>query len=363
MYSRKRLFSSIVISILILLAPPLFSAVEASYTPEPSLRFYRAYNNGPFFREANPNAANANFFVAHLGTLTFTSTDGKLFNPTMFSIATDVLFTFNGQMDNGVENSVFRLASAFRKNNQEDWLRLDHGNNVNPLTNSSGNLNTNNFEVRLYLISDQPASRYIYNASYTWVSGIFGGFNLQVKKNQNDNSGSYIPINGQIPPSNGTPPTNPEPILMGGTTIPEPLPYGDLVYNTQYNFSIDNVWEFTLSSAYDVKIAPVATATLSLAQTDPKKSYGVNVKFSNQIGSDTLHLHLQDTYDNQYPIPYKLTFGGNRVTPNVNIPWTGLNKTNPNTKEIGVTDINQDTAENGPEGDYMDTITVSIEPI
>lgn len=349
--------------ILILLGVPLFSAVEASYFPEPSLRFYRAYNYGPFFMEADPNASNADFFVAHLGTLIFTSTDGKLFNPTMINIATNINFTFRGMMDNGEENSIFRLASAYRKNNSEEWVRLDHGNDVNSLTNTQGNLNTSNFEVRLYLLSDQPASRYVYNAIYTWVSGSFGGFNIQVKKDQNVNDYTYVPVNGQIVPSDGTAPSVPEPMLVGGATDPKPLPYGDLVYNTEYLFSIQNVRSFALSSAYGTKLAPIATANLELVQTDPNKDYGVNVKFSNQTGSDIFRLHLQDTQGIQYLIPYTLTFGGSQVVPNVDMPWSGLDTANPNTKEIGVTGINPNIAERGPEGNYMDTIEVYISPM
>lgn len=352
--------------LLTLLLTSLWSAVEVDYVPTGVLRFYRSGDPGPYFQEAAPTNSSANYFVSHLGTLTFRSTDGQLFYPTMINIATNVTFVFRGMMDNGVENSVFRLASAYRNNNKEEWTRLDHGNNVNPLTNISGNLNATTYEVRIYLISDQPASRYVYNATYTWVSGDFGGFNIQAKKTVNSNTYDYVPVNGQVIPPDGTPPASPVPILVTGTTIPTPLPFGDPVYNTSYLFSILNVQSFNPSATYGTSKVPIATANLKLEQADPRtqKTYGVNIKFANSVDPALpFRLKLVDTTGLQYFIPYSLTFGGQTVTPNVAIPWSTLDKVNPNTKEIAVTGINQQTAERAPEGIYRDTIQVSISPL
>lgn len=367
MLSLKRIIP--IIFSMLMLTSSLWASVEATYVPVSALYFYRSGDPGPYFMEADPNNFSAYHFVAQLGTLTFTSTDGKLFNPTMIAIDTNINFTFRGMMDQGrEENSLFRLASAYRINNKEEWVRLDHGNFVNSLTSTSGNLNSSTFEVRIYLYSDQAASRYVPNATYTWVSGDFGGFNVQVRKNTNTNTYNYIPVNGQIiPPDGTTPPANPQPILFGGASVPpDSLPYGDPVYYTDYSFTIlQNTDVFNIGSAYTQSV-PIATANLKLERTDPKiQNYGVNVTFSGlKDTADSFNLQLQNTASTfTYLIPYTLTFGGEIVQHDQVYPWTMLDKINTNQKNIAVKIFDQAKAEKAPEGTYRDTITVTITPL
>lgn len=353
--------------LLLFLTVSLWSAVEATYVPEPALRFYRSKNQGPYFMEAAPNDTSATYFVAHLGTLTFHSTDGQLFDPRMINISTNVNFVFYGPMDNGPENSVFRLASAYRNNNKEEWMRLDHGDNVNPLTNISGNINTTTYEIRIYLISDQSANRYIYNATYTWVSGDFGGFNVQTKKTINTNTYDYIPVNGQTIPTDGTPPAAPAPFLATGTTVPEPLPYGPPVYYTRYDFSILKKSDFILTEAFTNNIS-IATANLQLANTDPNKlDYKVKVAFTGANDTtDYFRLQHQDaSVGFVYYIPYTLVFGGTPIKPGTSYDWLSLDKTNINAKDISVRIplASQAIAERAVSGTYSDTITVTITPL
>jgi len=317
--------------------------------------------------EAAPNDTSAIYFVAHLGTLTFHSTDGRLFDPRMINISTNVNFVFYGPMDNGPENSVFRLASAYRNNNKEEWMRLDHGDGVNPLTNISGNINNTTYEVRIYLISDQSANRYIYNATYTWVSGNFGGFNVQTKKATNSNSYDYIPVNGQIIPTNGDPPSAPTPFLATGTTVPPPLPYGPPIYYTRYDFSILKKPDFVLTEAFTNNIS-IATAYLQLANTDPNKhDYKVKVSFTGANDStDYFRLQLKDASPGFiYYIPYTLVFGGTPIKPAVSYEWLSLDKININTKDISIRIplISQAIAEQAVAGTYFDTITATITPL
>ena len=357
----------IMFSLIFFLCTSLWSAVEATYVPEPMLRFYRGKGQGPYFMEASPNDTSATYFVAHLGTLTFHSTDGQLFDPRMINISTNINFVFYRPMDNGPENSVFRLASAYRNNNKEEWMRLDHGDNVNPLTNISGNINSTTYEVRIYLISDQSANRYIYNATYTWVSGDFGGFNVQTKKTTNTNTYDFIPVNGQVIPENGDPPAAPSPFLATGTAVPEPLPYGPPVYHTKYDFSIVKKPDFILTDAYTNNIS-IATANLQLVGTDPDKyDYKVQVKFTGANDTpDYFRLQHKDASPAfVYFIPYSLVFGGIAIQPSVSYDWLNLDKVNINSKDISVRipTVSQAIAERAVEGTYVDTITVTITPL
>ena len=103
-------------------------------------------------------------------------------------------------------------------------------------------------------------------------------------------------------------------------------------------------------------IAQVAVVPNSTASPP----YGVNIKFepaSGQIFS--LNLGGDKTISG---IPYSLYFLGDTVPIGEQIPWNGMTAGN-NQQTISVTGINSGTAKAAPEGDYSDTIMVTITPI
>ena len=334
-------FRKLVFLLLIILASHTLSAeIRATYDIEPVLYF------GP-----GTTPFSSYDYVVKLGTLTFTSTSGQLLDPTMIGINTSVNFVFNGMMDQGrEEDSVFRLASKFTVNGKTSWVRLDHGNLVNSLTNENGNLNTNPFIAEIYLISDQAANRYVEGEIYEWVSGSFGSFSLVSK--QADNTYVGVPVEGS---------TEPISYLPDGGSIPEPIPYGEPEAQVRYLLSIHHDDAFDISHAYGTKRVQIATAKVLLenAMQSTTTTYGVNVTFRNTLGTQSFMLNHSDASVN-FPIPYKLYFGDTLVVGNEMIEWGPLAPVNENTRPILVPDINQSRAEIALEGNYSDTIYIDI---
>lgn len=334
-------FKRLLISLLVILASHALSAeITARYDIEPILFF------GP-----GTTPFSSNDYVAKLGTLSFSSSSGQLFDPTMIGINTSVNFVFNGMMDQGrKEDSVFRLASKYTVNGKTSWIRLDHGNLVNSLTNENGNLNTNPFIAEIYLISDQAANRYVEGEIYEWVSGSFGSFSLVSKQSGNTYVG--VPVGGS---------TEPISYLPDGGSIPDPIPYGEPEAQVRYLLSIHNQDAFTIADAYGTKRVQIATAKIQLenAIQSSTTTYGVNVTFRNELGTQSFMLNHSDAAVD-FPIPYKLYFGDTLVVGNEMIEWGPLAPVNENTRPILVTDISQSRAEMALEGNYSDTIYIDI---
>ncbi|MGH0051787.1 MAG: hypothetical protein ACQ5SW_00155 [Sphaerochaetaceae bacterium] len=226
MKNRCVLFTLLVIFTLLL--PAFGSNVEVLYEPVSLLKF-----------EKGPYPFDASKFVLHIGTLTFISTGNTLFDPTLFALNTSINFTFTGPVAWSGYNytnqpTTFRMASVSTINGQTGWNYVDSWDHQHSLASwYNGNLNTNPFIAKLYLVSDHSASIYpdyaVYEPSshgayYTHTGGSFGGFNIVVAGNNSGHTHSfeYVPVNGQIIPEDGSPPSSQIPFLGRRGDKPSP---------------------------------------------------------------------------------------------------------------------------------------------
>jgi len=161
---------------------------------------------------------------------------------------------------------------------------------------------------------------------------------------------------------NGGTPGQTLPYLYTGTdTFPdEEIPYGDPPDLVNYSFTIIGQRPIELADAYGDNKAEVATAHLSLGNGDTSKSYGVEITFTNDAGTNPFQMVIPED-DNSPTIPYRLYFDNKIVTPGRSHDWDGLTN-GTYTKAIQVTRIDQSTAELLPPGTYRDTIIVTISP-
>jgi hypothetical protein len=183
------------------------------------------------------------------------------------------------------------------------------------------------------------------------------GFSLGVA---NNGSGYYEGNNTPISVNNNPAGTT-TPMLSGGSTTPNPLPYGPPILQPVYALSIIDENRFTITDAYGGLSTRIARANLHLGNAQANGQYGIDVVFSNKAKSPQFTLHL-DGNPNLYSIPYFLLFNGQEVEGGKPIRWSNL-VPNANYKDISITKVNALRAEMAPAGDYFDTITVTITPI
>ena len=370
---RRKQLLILVITLLMVCLGTLFAEVQVTYEPVSRLKF-----------EKGPYPFDASHFVLQIGTLTFTSTDNSLFDPTLFALDTPIHFGFTGPVtwyeQNGQpvyvqQETLFRMASVSTIKGQTGWNYMHSGDFQHGLADwYNGNINANPFVAKIYLVSDQPSSIYPDYASdpsnhgeyYTQTTGSFGGFNVVVAENNSGhyNGYEYVPVNGQEVPEDGTPPSAEIPFLEGGGNTPPPIIYenpDNPLPNVGYLLSILNETGFSIQNAYGTDKTKIAEAQLTLQNAESGKTYGVEVTFSNSVGSQTFSLHL-DGQRTLFVIPYLLLFGGEPVTGSVPLDWVNLSSTAPNIRSIEVSGINQDRADMAPAGLYQDTITISITP-
>ncbi len=376
MHANKKKILLLFIALLTLFSHALFSEVQVTYEPVSVLKF-----------EKGPIPFDAQHFVVQIGTLTFTSTDNSLFDPTIFALDTPIHFGFTGPVtwyeQNGQpvyveqETLFFRMASVSTIKGSTGWNYMHSGDFQHGLADwYNGNINTNPFVAKIYLVSDQPASIYPDYASdpsnhgeyYTQTTGSFGGFNVVVAENNSGhyNGYEYVPVNGQEIPEDGTPPSTVIPFLEGGGNTPPPIIYenpDNPLPNVGYLLSILDETNFSIQNAYGTDKTKIAEAQLALQNAQSGKTYGVEVTFSNSVGSQTFSLHLDGQRTLFFAIPYRLLFGGEPVTGSVPpLDWVGLTSNDQNFRMIEVTGIDQSRADMAPAGLYQDTITISITP-
>ncbi|MGE4454286.1 MAG: hypothetical protein AB7D92_07090 [Sphaerochaeta sp.] len=363
----------LVIALLLFPLSALLSDVQVTYEPVSRLKF-----------EKGPYPFTTSHFVLKIGTITFTSTDNSLFDPTLFALDTPIHFGFTGPVtwyeQNGQpvyvqQETLFRMASVSTIKGQTGWNYMHSDDFQHGLADwKNGNINTNPFIAEIYLVSEQSASIYPDYASdpsthgeyYTQTSGSFGGFNVVVADNNSGhyNGYEYVPVNGEEIPEDGSPPSSDTPFLEGGGTSPPPVIYenpDNPLPNVGYLLSIIEEPMFSIQDAYGINKTKIAEAHLTLQNAVSGSTYGVLVTFSDAEGSSIFSLHL-DGERGLYPIPYQLLFNGEPVTGSVPLAWDGLSTTGINTRWIEVTGINQNRAEMAPSGVYLDTITIQIEP-
>ncbi|MDT4763385.1 hypothetical protein [Sphaerochaeta sp. PS] len=353
--------------ILLLIAPSLSAAIEATYVPAPYLAF--GLGTPPF----SPTK-----LVSLLGTLTITATAGEpLYQPSLVNLQIDNTFQFTGPVtyyddwQTGLPHwdqlsTNFYLAAVTTEFGNTSWKRLNGSGGIAPLTTSQNNLGVSVFVVKFYFYSDANASIYQPGGLYTKSSGTIGAFTVAVAATDhgiyyNYVPNIYVPVNGQTIPPGGAPPTNPPEFVPVGTPS---LPYEDEdhpVNQVIYALSIIDQQPFTLSSGYGFATALIARTELSLTNALSSKVYGVDVQFTNLDNSSSFALH-PDGYPSGYAIPYQLKFLNQTVVPGDPITWSPL-VNGPNLQDILITGISPTTALAAPSGLFKDTIVVSVTPL
>ncbi len=341
---------------LLLVAAPLLAGVTATYTAEPSLHFQQGFS-----------PLNTSKLVAHLGTITISTTENQLFDPNLVNVNLSTTFQFSGPLtwyndwntnlpvyETQTTNFVLYAVSDVRGVVQVN--ALNQGDGSQPLRTESGNLSVKFFTAELYLVSEQDWVHYKPGANYTWVSGTMNGFLLGVAKN----GSGYWDGNDILVSVNGGQPGETTLLLAGGSTTPQPVPYGEPVSEVSYLLTIIDEQSFSIANAYGAQSVRVARAQLTLANTLPNTNYGVSVVFSNTTNTSNFSLHL-DGLEGTYAIPYTLLFNANPVRGGIPETWTNLSE-GTYTKDILVTNIDATKAEMAPAGLYSDTITVNITP-
>ncbi|WP_319756075.1 hypothetical protein [uncultured Sphaerochaeta sp.] len=330
-----------------LVANILSADITVNYTPSPYLYFERG--NAPF---------SQNDFVAKLGTLVFNNPEGDVIqDPLLLSYNGDLQFTFTGEMDhNRPEESNFRLASTW--NNK--WRYIDNQTS-HLLKNENLQLTDTSVSIGIYLISTQKANRYIEGAIYTWESGTFGSFNLQIQDEDDQNNNVYVPVNGQEI-IEGQPPSSTTSLLDPGETIPDdPIPYGDPIEQVNFLLSIVQEETFPIEEAYIGSQIQVAEAQLMLQNALEGFPYAVNITFRNAQNNPDFYLRLNNV-EIPYAIPYTLLFGTREVTGGVPLLWEDILAPF-SSIPIFIAGIVKMQAEAAVAGIYKDTIFVEITPI
>lgn len=353
MAAMRKVCTSILLLVLAL-SFQLPAEVTATWIPNSTLYFQKGF--APL---------NTNRLVAHLGTLTFTTTDNQLFDPNVLSLGVSVSFAFYGPLtwhNDGQGNPVyvdqetyFSLWAYSTVKGVTEARALNEMDGSSPLRTEKGNLSVQTFIAELYLVSDQEWFRYKPNGLYVMTKGSLGAFRVGAAKN----GSGYWDGNGMMVSVNGNDPLAVTNLLPSGSSTPStPVPFGEPDVSPSYTLSIIDAHDFSVDKAYGAASIPIATAQLAITQGSSNKTYGVRVAFSSNNG---FALQLGGV-PNQYTIPYSLRFLNQTVVPTSQITWSNL-PPGIHTKPIEVTGINSNKAEFAPAGYYSDTITIAITPI
>ncbi|MXI87405.1 hypothetical protein [Sphaerochaeta halotolerans] len=332
----------------------LFAQVTATWNPADTLQF------GPA-----PSPMDTNKFAVHIGTLTFTVQGNQLFDPNILHIDFDSGFTFYGPMSWSNDNSGnpvysdqssnFHLVAVSILKGIPEVKNLDQGDGASPIRSDSGNFNTRELVVDLYILGYQDWIRYQPGALYTLTQGSLNTFRVGVAANGSgyDNSGYQIPVEGFG--------MGDVQFLKPGNSFTNPVPYGPPNNQVEYLFSIIiNQQNFTISDAYYPDKAEVASLALTLNNSESSLPYTFQIVFTNQTKSQNFSLHLDDPTLLKV-IPYVLEFNNQHVYGNQAINWS-VSGDQQHVEKVFVTSIDSVTAENAVAGSYTDTITVEIIP-
>lgn len=338
---------------LILMAIPMSATITVTYTPVNTFVFMKGGSPGA---EAFKN----NQFILPIGTLTFDS-DEPYYDPTIFLSDNSTHFWFYGPTSwnpTTGDPTAFRMARVSTIGSKTTMKMLDWGTGGDSLATTDKAITQPQFIAYLYLVSDQPASVYIENAVYDHISGDFGAFTVAIANTSagHSNGVTLLPVTGT---GSANQPTE---ILQNGSTVIPPLvPYGDPGQPIHFALSLINQQSFPIERAY-TGLPPVriAIAQVSLSNAVPGRPYGVNVTFSDEDVSDKFHVRLDGAYSLS-AIEYSLVFGNMLVIKGKPIGWAGM-YSGIYTKDIYVTGISETAVQAAPEGQYLDTVTVTITP-
>nr|WP_321304634.1 hypothetical protein [uncultured Sphaerochaeta sp.] len=343
----------------------LWGQIEVNYDNSNPIAFQ--IGTTPLFPDGN--------LIALLGTMTFNTNGAPLFDPA-FMIVSPVTngISFSGDRYSYTDSSGqkhynnnssfgFRIV-AVTNLTSGGFLKQDitSASGTPMVPGASGNQASKISSIQLYLVSWETnmENKVRSGSNYTLTSNNLETFNIATAdKGSGFYQGyTYAKINNQAVPSNGNAP------IPGQSFRESPIvdiPFGEVNEDPILTLSIQAETTFSIQNAYGTDKTKIAEAQLTLQNAESGKTYGVEVTFSNSVGSQTFSLHL-DGQRTLFAIPYLLLFGGEPVTGSVPLDWVNLSSSAPNIRSIEVSGINQDRADMAPAGLYQDTITISITP-
>jgi len=349
---------TLMLIVLILLPFSIGAAITVTYEPNTALHF-----------ELGSPPMNTAKLVAHIGTLTFTTTgNSKLYDPFLTTTAMTFQFKFTGPIawsthwQTGLPDyqnaaSLFYLYAVSTANGRAESNVLDRSGQAHPLRTGIPEITTNPFVVKLYVQSDADGFRYQPGGNYVLTEGVLGGFQIVVA----NTAGGYYSGGRTNTSVNGASPTANTPILAPGTNPSEPIIYGDPPQQVIHDFQIINKQTINLTNAVGNLKAKVAEAQITVSNGQANKNYDVNVIFTNQANTNPFRMVMQNV-NNPPSIPYSLYFNNRTVTPGDIIPWTGL-KNGTKNLDIQVTGVSTNDANLALSGSYKDVIVVNVIPI
>ena len=344
-----------------------YSAISATYTPQPSLVF----KLGPDIQTANTPAGSfgSDKLVAHIGTLSISFEAADQFRrPYLDTSGFSRPYYFRGIFNTwggGVQDTEFYIYAYTSLSSTPFALWLEDGSEA--LAGDSESVLTGSpFVVDFFFVSHHDAQYYQVGASYQLVSGTLGAFQV-TRLVIGENNGPRTTAEVLVTHPAGLPQDEPIPIIgdSPAVVVPPSIPYGGKTPPPppppeHYLLSIAGVTSFPITDAYEKKRVDIATCQLILQNVHGNNKKKVYIKFSSTSYVDGFRLHLTNP-PGVYVIPYSLYFLGEEVVSGQDILWTqlidGLNQ-----QPISVGNINSTTAEMAPSGEYKDVITVEVRP-
>lgn len=337
----------------------LFAQILVKYQPVNSLVF--EIGSTPLFPDRN--------MIAHIGTMTFSSSDNSaLFDPTFMQVShVSNGITFSGERYSHTENGIakynpgsfgFRIVAVTTFTGGEFTKKDITSSPGTPMIpNSSGNQLGKIIDIKLYLVSWESNMNAIakLGSSYMLTSNNLENFNIAIAKSGSGfyNGYNYAKINRQPVP--GSPP---EPFFETPITS---IPYGSGPPEEVFQLFIEDEQQFTITEAYGGGSTTIAKARIAIANKQQNTPYGITIMFSNRQGSPQFNLHLDNNLG-LYSIPYTLLFNGEEVQNDKPISWLNIVEAE-SSKDIKITKVDGAKADMAPAGNYFDTIKVTITPI
>nr|WP_319776046.1 hypothetical protein [uncultured Sphaerochaeta sp.] len=356
----------LIISILILYSHALiWGQIEVDYDNSNTMAFQ--IGTTPLFPDGN--------LIALMGTMTFNTNGNPLFDPAFMAVSPVTNgISFSGDRYSYTDSSGqkqynnnssfgFRIVAVTNLSNG-GFLKQDitSASGTPMVPGASGNQASKISSIQLYLVSWETnmANKVRFGSNYTLTSNNLETFNIATAdKGSGFYQGyTYAKINNKDVPSDGSMP------LPGQSFRESPIgaiPFGEVISEPILTLTIQSETGFSIENAYGTDKTKIAEAQLTLQNTESGKTYGVEVTFSNSMGSQSFNLHL-DGQRTLFAIPYLLIFGGEPVTGSAPFDWVDLSTSAPNIRSIEVSGIDQDRADMAPAGLYQDTITISIIP-
>lgn len=228
----------------------------------------------------------------------------------------------------------------------------------NPISPTNTSM-TGEIIIDFYLISYESETIFLENVQYKQTKGSFGNFSISFSSDDNDFwNANFTPVLGE-----NNLPIPEQPYLISGFTVPqEGVPFGDPLEQILYNFTIiNNVDSFNLAYAIRDGMAFLATAQVSISNSESTKPCGVRLTFANLTNTDTFMMTHEDPSVDQ-AIEYKLFFNGSTIDPGDSVDWDGLSYGRTFQKDINVIITQEREVADLLAGTYSDTIKVNLTP-